>query len=77
LFVTFTLTGTTTPKLSAVTLTLAETKGMAEREGVRVHRGQIMRKMKANSLAELVRMADKLGVAEQNESHKSNKGSQS
>lgn len=28
-----------------------------------VHRGQIMRKMAAKSLAELVRMADKLGVA--------------
>jgi FixJ family two-component response regulator len=28
-----------------------------------VHRGQIMRKMKAKSLAELVRMADRLGVA--------------
>ena len=28
-----------------------------------VHRGQIMRKMEARSLAELVRMADKLGVA--------------
>jgi FixJ family two-component response regulator len=28
-----------------------------------VHRGQIMRKMGAKSLAELVRMADKLGVA--------------
>jgi FixJ family two-component response regulator len=28
-----------------------------------VHRGQIMRKMAAQSLAELVRMADKLGVA--------------
>ena len=28
-----------------------------------VHRGQIMRKMAARSLAELVRMADKLGVA--------------
>lgn len=27
-----------------------------------VHRGQIMRKMAARSLAELVRMADKLGV---------------
>jgi FixJ family two-component response regulator len=27
-----------------------------------VHRGQIMRKMGANSLAELVRMADKLGI---------------
>ena len=30
---------------------------------IRVHRGQIMRKMGARSLAELVRMADKLGVA--------------
>jgi len=29
---------------------------------IRVHRGQIMRKMGARSLAELVRMADKLGV---------------
>jgi FixJ family two-component response regulator len=29
---------------------------------IRVHRGQIMRKMAASSLAELVRMADKLGV---------------
>jgi FixJ family two-component response regulator len=28
-----------------------------------VHRGQIMRKMEAKSLAELVRMADKLGIA--------------
>ena len=28
-----------------------------------VHRGQIMRKMEAKSLAELIRMADKLGVA--------------
>jgi FixJ family two-component response regulator len=27
-----------------------------------VHRGQIMRKMGARSLAELVRMADKIGV---------------
>ena len=27
-----------------------------------VHRGQIMRKMGARSLAELVRMADKLGI---------------
>jgi len=29
---------------------------------IRVHRGQIMRKMRAQSLAELVRMADKLGI---------------
>jgi FixJ family two-component response regulator len=32
---------------------------------IRVHRGQIMRKMGARSLAELVRMADKLGVTPQ------------
>jgi FixJ family two-component response regulator len=30
-----------------------------------VHRGQIMRKMAARSLAELVRMADKLGISNQ------------
>jgi len=29
---------------------------------VRVHRGQIMRKMQAHSLAELIRMIDKLGI---------------
>jgi FixJ family two-component response regulator len=29
---------------------------------IRVHRGQIMRKLHAHSLAELVRMADKLGI---------------
>ncbi len=29
---------------------------------IRVHRGRIMRKMQARSLAELVRMADKLGI---------------
>jgi FixJ family two-component response regulator len=32
-----------------------------------VHRGQIMRKMGARSLAELVRMADKLGITRENE----------
>jgi FixJ family two-component response regulator len=32
-----------------------------------VHRGQIMRKMGARSLAELVRMADKLGIAREGE----------
>jgi FixJ family two-component response regulator len=32
-----------------------------------VHRGQIMRKMRARSLAELVRMADRLGIARANE----------
>jgi FixJ family two-component response regulator len=30
---------------------------------VKVHRGQVMQKMKANSLAELVRMSERLGVA--------------
>jgi FixJ family two-component response regulator len=30
---------------------------------VKVHRGQIMRKMRARSLVDLVRMADKLGIA--------------
>jgi FixJ family two-component response regulator len=30
---------------------------------IAVHRGQIMRKMAAQSLAELIRMADKLGIA--------------
>jgi FixJ family two-component response regulator len=30
---------------------------------VKVHRGQVMRKMQAKSLAELVRMADQLGVS--------------
>jgi FixJ family two-component response regulator len=29
---------------------------------VKVHRGQIIRKMRAKSLVDLVRMADKLGI---------------
>jgi FixJ family two-component response regulator len=29
---------------------------------IRVHRGQIMRKMQAQSLADLIRMADNLGI---------------
>jgi FixJ family two-component response regulator len=33
---------------------------------VKVHRGQVMRKMGAKSLAELVRMADRLGVSGRN-----------
>jgi FixJ family two-component response regulator len=39
--------------------------GIAENT-IAVHRGQIMRKMAARSLAELVRMADKLGVSSAN-----------
>ncbi|MES2340822.1 MAG: LuxR C-terminal-related transcriptional regulator, partial [Pseudomonadota bacterium] len=30
---------------------------------VKVHRGQVMRKMGARSVADLVRMADRLGLA--------------
>jgi FixJ family two-component response regulator len=29
---------------------------------VKIHRGQVMRKMRADSLAHLVRMADSLGI---------------
>jgi FixJ family two-component response regulator len=41
---------------------IADKLGMSE-VTVKVHRGHVMRKMDANSLAELVRMATRLGVA--------------
>jgi FixJ family two-component response regulator len=41
---------------------VAEALGTAEKT-IKVHRGQVMHKMGAQSLAELVRMADRLGVA--------------
>jgi FixJ family two-component response regulator len=43
-------------KVIAHTLTLSEIT-------VKVHRGQVMRKMSARSVADLVRMADRLGLA--------------
>jgi FixJ family two-component response regulator len=36
--------------------------GIAEKT-IKVHRGRVMQKMGANSLAELVRMADRLGIS--------------
>jgi FixJ family two-component response regulator len=41
---------------------IAETLGTAEKT-IKVHRGQVMHKMQADSLAELVRIADRLGLA--------------
>jgi FixJ family two-component response regulator len=43
---------------------IADELGATERT-VKFHRGNIMRKMRANSLAELVRMAEALGIASQ------------
>ena len=42
---------------------IADDLGIAEKT-VKVHRGQLMEKMQAQSLAELVRMAERLGDAE-------------
>jgi FixJ family two-component response regulator len=41
---------------------VASALGTAEKT-VKVHRGQVMHKMKAESFAELVRMADRLGLS--------------
>ncbi|HET7217055.1 MAG TPA: LuxR C-terminal-related transcriptional regulator, partial [Vicinamibacterales bacterium] len=41
---------------------VADALGTAEKT-VKAHRGQVMHKMQANSLAELVRMADRLGLS--------------
>ena len=42
--------------------TIGETLGTAEKT-IKVHRGQVMHKMEAESLAELVRIADRLGLS--------------
>jgi FixJ family two-component response regulator len=41
---------------------IAQTLGTVEKT-IKVHRAQVMRKMEADSLAELVRMADRLGLS--------------
>ena len=46
-------------------LQIAAELGLSEAT-VKVHRGQVMRKMRAQSLAELVRMADKLAPSQTN-----------
>ena len=40
---------------------IADALGMSEKT-VKVHRGRVMQKMHAISLADLVRMADKVGI---------------
>jgi FixJ family two-component response regulator len=41
---------------------IANCLGVTEKT-IKVHRGQVMRKMQAGSLAELVRMAEKAGIS--------------
>lgn len=41
---------------------VADVLGTAEKT-IKAHRGQVMHKMRANSVAELVRMADRLGIS--------------
>jgi FixJ family two-component response regulator len=40
---------------------IADALGASERT-IKIHRGQVMRKMEADSLPDLVRMAEKLGM---------------